>query len=66
MPIYDYQCKKCKSEYDVHYPTFTEVATREPKEKCPKCRSKSKQKLVSKGGSFILKGPGWAKDNYGK
>lgn len=66
MPIYDYECKKCKNQFDVHYSSFSAVKELEPVEKCPHCGSKRKTKIVSKGTSFVLKGSGWAKDRYGK
>lgn len=66
MPIHDYECQKCKKEYEVYYSSFSAVEKEEPEEKCPECGSKKKTKLVSKGTTFVLKGSGWAKDRYGK
>lgn len=58
MPIYEYRCKKCKTEkeelqgYD------------DPPPKCEKCE-KEMQKVISQT-SFQLKGGGWYKDGYQK
>lgn len=66
MPFYDYKCSKCSKEYEVFYTSQSAVAREEKAEKCPQCGSTRKKKLVSKGTDFILKGPGWARDRYGK
>lgn len=63
-PIYDYNCKACSHEYEVFYTTQSAVAKEERAEKCPKCSSTKKKKVVSKRVSFQLKGPGWYKDGY--
>lgn len=65
-PLYDYKClnPKCKNEYEVFYSSQSAVVREESEEKCPKCESKKKEKLVSKSTSFILKGKGWYKDGY--
>lgn len=65
MPIYDYECKKCKHKYEVLYKTQSAVEKEEPEEKCPKCESKKKERQVSKGTGFILNGIGWHKKHYG-
>lgn len=66
MPIYKYRClnKKCKNEYEVFFTSQSAVLKEEPEEKCPKCESKLKEKQISTGTSFILKGKGWYKDGY--
>jgi putative FmdB family regulatory protein len=64
MPIYQYNCKACTKEYEVFYTSQEAVKREEKKEKCPECGSTKKKKLVSKGTDFILKGKGWARDNY--
>ncbi len=66
MPVHSYSCKKCSKEYDVFYTSQSAVEREEKDEKCPECGSKRKKKLVAKGTSFVLKGKGWARDNYGK
>lgn len=58
MPTYEYQCKKCKHEFEV----FQQI-TEKPIKNCPKCKGDS-QRLISAGGGFILKGSGfYATDN---
>lgn len=64
MPIHNYKCKKCKHEYEVFYTTQSAVEKEEADEQCPKCESKQKERQFPKGTSFILKGKGWARDNY--
>lgn len=66
MPIFNYKCQKCENEYEVFYKSQSAVVDEEPKEVCPKCQSEKKEKLLSVGTSFILKGSGWYKDGYGK
>jgi len=45
MPTYLFQCKKCKNEY---YDLVNYDATgKYPKVKCPKCKSKSKEQLIT-------------------
>lgn len=66
MPIYEYKCSKCEKEFEVFYTSQSAVQREEKNEKCPACGSTKKQKLVSKGTDFILKGSGWARDRYGK
>ncbi len=62
-PIFDYNCGKCKHEYEVFYTSQTAVQKEEKLEKCPKCGSTRKKRTVSKGTSFQLKGA-WFKDGY--
>ena len=63
MPIYAYHCKACKINFDIF--DSREVLDNENfKAQCPKCESFSCEKTVSKT-DFVLKGNGWAKDNYG-
>lgn len=57
MPIYEYQCEKCKKHHEV-----TQKITDAPLTKCPECKGKLK-KLISLAG-FQLKGGGWYKDGY--
>lgn len=64
MPIHDYKCLDCEKEYEVFYRSQTERDLEEEKEPCPQCGSQKKEKLISKNTGFILKGKGWARDNY--
>lgn len=57
MPIYEYQCQKCKKIHEV-----SQKMADKPLTKCPDCKGKV-QKLMSLSG-FQLKGGGWYKDGY--
>lgn len=60
MPTYDYQCLVCSHEFE------TEKSIKdETPETCPKCKVSGAKRLISAGGSFVLKGGGWASENYG-
>lgn len=64
MPIYGYNCKECKNEYEVFYTSRSACEREEPAEKCPKCGSTKKARAVPKRTGFVLKGKGWYKDGY--
>ena len=53
MPTYEYQCKKCGYTFE----KFQSI-TAKPLEHCPKCNGEV-FRLISKNGSFILKGSGY-------
>jgi putative FmdB family regulatory protein len=60
MAVYEYQC----TAHDCAH-VFIEIMKMLESDKlvfCPKCGTKA-VKLVSQS-SFVLKGPGWAKDGY--
>ncbi|RKX67080.1 MAG: zinc ribbon domain-containing protein [Tenericutes bacterium] len=57
MPLYDIRCEACGDEKEV----FLKLTERTPK--CASCGSNMKKVISST--TFILKGKGWAKDNYG-
>jgi len=59
MPIYEYACEKCESEFEVE-----QRITDEPIKTCRKCRSRRVKRLISRT-SFSLKGGGWYADGYG-
>ncbi|MBP8719000.1 MAG: zinc ribbon domain-containing protein [Candidatus Atribacteria bacterium] len=53
MPTYEYQCKKCSYVFE-KFQAITDPPLRE----CPKCNGEV-FRLISKNGSFILKGSGF-------
>ena len=57
MPIYEYQCKKCRKIHEIW-----QKMSDKPADKCPEC-SGPLHKLVSLS-SFQLKGGGWYVDGY--
>ncbi len=46
MPIYEFQCDKCKKQFEV----LTMSMREKPNAVCPKCKSKKTRKLISKVG----------------
>lgn len=58
MPIYEYECDKCRHSFE------REQSIADPPVKtCPKCRGRKVTKLISRS-SFVLKGGGWYADGY--
>lgn len=58
MPVYEYSCKKCGKTHE-----FLQRFKDKPINTCPECGS-SMKKLIS-NTSFVLKGTGWYKTDYG-
>ena len=58
MPIYEYQCEKCKAVAE-HLQSYDD-----PAPPCEKCGHVKTNRLISQT-SFALKGNGWYKDHYG-
>jgi putative FmdB family regulatory protein len=58
MPTYEYKCESCNQQLEVE-----QSIKDDPLETCPHCHSASLKKLISRS-SFVLKGSGWAADNY--
>jgi putative FmdB family regulatory protein len=58
MPIYEYACARCESEFEVE-----QRITEDPLQSCPQCRSRRIKRLISQT-SFALKGGGWYADGY--
>ncbi len=58
MPIYEYACEKCESEFEVE-----QRITDDPIKSCTRCKSKKVKRLISRT-SFVLKGGGWYSDLY--
>jgi len=59
MPIYEYECEKCSSVFELIH-----AISAAPPKKCETKGCKGKpRRMVSKGG-FILKGDGWYVTDY--
>ena len=59
MPTYEYRCLTCETEFE-----SVQSIMDDSKSICPKCESKDTLKLIAGSSSFVLKGGGWAADNY--
>lgn len=59
MPIYEYQCMKCRNEFEA-----MQKFSDSPLKKCPSCGGAVKR-LISRS-SFQLKGSGWYVTDYAK
>ncbi len=57
MPLYEFLCKDCGEIHTDLVKLGTEAS------KCPKCNGVSDK--VMSVPNFVLKGYGWARDNYG-
>lgn len=60
MPTYEYKCLCCRHEFEATQSIKDAVGVT-----CPACLIWCVNRLVSGGTSFLLKGGGWAADNYG-
>jgi putative FmdB family regulatory protein len=60
VPLYDYHCNVCKNEFEVD-----QSINDKPEAECPQCRVMTSNRLLGRS-TFVLKGDGWAKDNYSK
>lgn len=56
MPTYEYICNSCGAKME-----FVESIKSNPRRKCPECKRRKLQKLISKGGNVIFKGQGWTR-----
>lgn len=57
MPIYEYQCQKCRKDHEI-----IQKLSDPPLTICPACGGELKKKLSL--SAFQLKGGGWYKDGY--
>lgn len=57
---YDYFCKNCEKKFEVE-----QSIKENPLSDCPNCGAEgSLKRLISGGSGFVLRGGGWAADNY--
>lgn len=59
MPTYDYKCLVCEKEFE-----SVQSIKDDPHSTCPECKVECYNRLISGGAAFVLKGGGWASDNY--
>lgn len=59
MPIYEYKCENCNSEFEVE-----QKITAAPGADCPNCGGQKVRRLIS-STAFHLKGSGWYVTDYG-
>jgi putative FmdB family regulatory protein len=59
MPIYEYECRKCKAHIEVY-----QKVSDKPPAKCRKCGGKLERKISAPAIQF--KGSGWYVTDYGK
>lgn len=60
MPTYEYECQKCRHQFE----KFQSMKDK-PLQKCPKCRGKVKR-LLGAGAGIIFKGSGFYETDYKK
>lgn len=58
MPTYEYECKSCEHRFEAE-----QSIKDDPLTTCPNCHTDFLRRLISRS-SFVLKGSGWAADNY--
>lgn len=59
MPIYEFECPKCKKVFE----EWTKSSDAHKTEPCPVCGTPSKR--IMSRTSFVLKGDGWYVSDYG-
>lgn len=59
MPVYTYECRKCKAKTD----ELQKISDPPPK-MCPHCGTENSLERRMGLSNFQLKGSGWAKDGY--
>ena len=62
MPTYEYQCGACGHKFEI-----MESIKSNPRKKCPQCKRRKLQRLISGGGGIIFKGNDfWRSEEYVK
>lgn len=61
MPIYEYECKKCKNTTE-----FIQKFSDSPMTDCGECGTKGSLEKLMSLGSFHLKGSGWYLTDYAR
>ena len=60
MPLYEYQCKKCKHRFEKIHQSYSEPRVK----KCPKCGGPVEELLSAPAAHF--KGSGWYATDYAR
>lgn len=63
MPIYEFECMDCGNEFERLMP-MTKVDVDSSCPPCPRCKSRTVSRVMSKLGGFIFKGPGFYATDY--
>lgn len=58
-PFYDYECKACGHRLEL----FQKMSDK-PEYKCPECKRDTFERIISPGGGFIFRGPGFYQTDY--
>lgn len=61
MPTYEYRCRGCGHEFE----RFQKISD-PPVRTCPECGKRRVERLISKGGGLVFKGPGFYATDYRK
>lgn len=59
MPTYEYKCAACGHQME-EFQSINDP----PLKKCPACRQKKLQRLISGGGAIVFKGSGFYQTDY--
>lgn len=65
MPMYNYRCDGCGTEFPEFYTTVAAAEREEPDTHCPSCRSTKKTRLVIGKTGVAFKGRGWTRKRGG-
>ena len=61
MPTYEYVCEACAHRFE----RFQNISA-QPIRGCPECGKRRVKRLISVGGGFVFKGPGFYATDYRK
>lgn len=59
MPLYEYQCDKCKTVHEL----FMNLSDKDPQH-CDNCGAKDSLKKIMSRTHFVLKGQGWYETDF--
>ena len=61
MPTYEYRCMACGHQFE-----RLQNISESPVKTCPECKKRRVERLISKGGGIVFKGPGFYATDYRK